>query len=110
MLKLNTHRTFEQNVAVEYADEQGKTQKGEFGATFKIMPTTQLLDDKNGDKRMLDLVLVGVNEADLEILDEDDNKLVGEGLIEALKADPTTANALMDAYNAGISKKGRKRI
>jgi len=110
MLKLNTHRTFTQKVVVPFIDDAGDSKKGEFDATFKIMPTKELLDEKNSDKRMLDLVLVGVQESDLDIRDEDDRKLSGDELIEALKSDPTVANALIEAYNDGITKKGRKRI
>lgn len=110
MLKLNTHRTFSQAVTVAFIGDDGSSQKGEFGATFKIMPTKELLDDKNFEKRMLDLVLVSVEETDLDIRDADDHKLSGDELIEALKSDPTVANALIEAYNAGVTKKGKKRI
>ena len=108
-LRLNTRRTFTKPVNVEWLDDNGKTQKGSFGATFKIMPTTELMDDSNSEKRLLDIVLVSVNESDLELLDENEKVLTGDALLEAAKTDPTIANALQDAYNAGIAKKGRNR-
>lgn len=109
MLKLNTHRTFPMSVNVDYLDDAGKPQKGAFSATFKILPTTELMDESNSEKRMLDLVLAGIKEDELELIGADDQPLKGDALLEAAKADPTLANALIDAYNQGIAKKGRKR-
>ena len=108
-LRLNTHRTFPMAVNVDFLDDAGKPQKGSFGATFKILPTTELMDESNSEKRMLDLVLVSIKEDELELIGADGQLLKGDELLEAAKADPTLANALIDAYNLGIAKKGRKR-
>ncbi|CUB03162.1 hypothetical protein [Marinomonas fungiae] len=109
-LRLNTHRTFAKSVNIEYLDDNGKTQKGAFGATFKILPNTELMDDSNSGKRVLDMVLVSIKEDELELIGADGQPLKGAELLEAAKADPTIANALMDTYNEGVAKKARNRI
>ena len=108
-LRLNTRRTFTKPVNVEWLDDNGKTQKGSFGATFKIVPNSDLSDDNNSEKRLLDLVLVSVNESELELVDENDKVLTGDALLEAAKSDPTLVTALQDAYFSGVAKKGRNR-
>lgn len=109
-LRLNTHRTFPAPVNVDFLDDTGETQKGTFGAVFKVMPTTELMDDSNKDTRMLDLVLVSIKDDELELVNADGEVLKGDALMEAAKADPTLANAMLEAYNQGLAKKGRKRI
>ncbi|OPX57072.1 hypothetical protein SAMN02745127_02067 [Oceanospirillum multiglobuliferum] len=109
-LRLNTHRTFPAQVIVDFLDDAGKVQKGTFGAVFKVMPTTELMDESNSEKRMLDLVLVSINDDELELVGADSEVLKAGKLLEAAKADPTLANAMLEAYNQGLAKKACKRI
>jgi len=93
MLKLNTNRTFTVPVPVAYVDEQGKDQNGAFGATFRILSQDEAAD--HPDKRLLDLVLVAVD--DIELTDAD-GRLTGSALLAACKADPTLSTALVSRY------------
>lgn len=110
MLKLNTHRTFKAPVEVVSINEDGIEVTGSFGATFKIKPSTEVFTAENKNTRLLDIVLVKVNEDDLDIKDEDGKRLEGDALLEALKVDPDTAKALVDTYYDNIGKKSRGRI
>ena len=107
MLKLNTTRTFPTPVTVHFQDESGKSQKGTFNATFKVMPVDQVTDESNSDKRLLDLVLVDVSQ--IELVDEQGNTLEGDALLEACKNDPAISAAMMATYNEQLAKKNLKR-
>lgn len=108
-LKLNTHRTFTAPCTVHFQDDNGKPASGSFGATFKVTALDALRDDANTDKSLLDLVLVGVNEEELELQDESGQRLTGEALLKAVKVDPAISMALVSTYNEQITKKNLKR-
>jgi hypothetical protein len=107
MLKLNTSRSYPYPVTVHFFDEQGKPQQGTFKAQFKVVAADRLRDEENADKRLLDLVLSGVEE--LELNDADGQRLTGEALLEAVKNDPCLSLATVNAYNESIVKKNRAR-
>jgi hypothetical protein len=107
MLKLNTTRSYPFPVTVHYYDENGRAQQGKFNAQFKVVPADQLQDDENADKRLLDIVLLGVDK--LELVDVDNNVLEGDALLDACKNDPSISTALVNAYHASIAKKNRAR-
>jgi len=100
MFKLNTQRTYRQPVKVVIYDEQGKEQTGQFTALFKVLPQS---GDVEGN--LLDHVLKGVE--DIEVPGEDGAPLQGEALLDAVKKDPSTATALVAAYQDSILKKNR---
>lgn len=106
MFKLNTKRTYNYPVSVNIFDGE-KEQTGKFTAVFKVAPTSALLDPENEGKRLLDIVLVGVE--GVEVAGEDGKPLQGEELLTALKDDPATANAIVAAYQESITKKNRPR-
>ncbi|WP_417594975.1 hypothetical protein [Oceanospirillum sp.] len=108
-LKLNTNRTFNAPCTVYFQDENGKPASGSFGATYKVVPMDSLKDEHNSDKTLLDLVLVSVNESELELQDENGNRLTGDDLIRAVKNDPAISMALVSTYNEQITKKNLKR-
>ena len=108
-LKLNTNRTFTSPCTVHFQDETGKPASGSFGATYKVVPMDSLKDEHNSDKTLLDLVLVSVNESELELQDENGNRLTGDDLIRAVKNDPAISMALVSTYNEQITKKNLKR-
>lgn len=107
MLKLNINRTFPAAVTVHLIDEEGKSQKGEFKAVFKVLSSDQATDEANSDKRLLDLVLVSVS--DIELTGADDKELEGEALLKAVKADPALSTALIATYNESLTKKNLRR-
>lgn len=108
-LKLNTHRTFNAPCTVHFQDDNGKPASGSFGATFKVAALDALRDDANTDKSLLDLVLVGVNEDELDLADENGQRLTGDALLKAVKVDPAISMALVSTYNEQITKKNLKR-
>lgn len=107
MFTLNTRRTFKYPVQVTIFDGE-KEVTGKFTGEFKVMPNTELSKPENEGKRLLDLVFV--NAYDIEVAGDDGRPLQGEALLEALKADPATSNALISAYQESITKKNRPRI
>jgi hypothetical protein len=107
MLKLNTSRSFPAPVTVHFRDEDGKDQKGQFNAVFKVIPADQLQSDANHEKRLLDLVLVSVSH--IELADENGESLQGNELLEACKNDPAISTALMSTYSENVAKKNLKR-
>ena len=107
MLKLNTTRTFPAPVTVHFLDEAGKSQKGTFNATFKVLPSDEITDNSNADKRLLDLVLVEVK--DIELADQNGVALEGDALLEACKNDPAISAAMMSTYSDQLAKKNLKR-
>lgn len=108
MLKLNTTRTFSSAVTVHFVSEEGRAEKGDMKAVFKVMPTDQLQDEGNSDKRLLDLVLVSVS--NIELADEEGNTLEGAALVDACKNDPSISSALVATYSEKLTKKNQKRI
>lgn len=106
MFKLNTARTYKYPVSVTVFDGE-KEQTGNFRAEFRVMSNTDLTDPENRDKRLLDLVLIGVE--DIEVPGKDGIPLQGEKLLDALKADPAASMALVNAYQESITKKNRPR-
>jgi len=106
MFRLNTQRTYKYPVTVTVYDGD-KEQSGTFRAEFRVVPSTELQDSANRDKRLLDLVLFGVE--DIEVTGKDGAVLTGEELLSALKADPATSLALVNAYQESITKKNRPR-
>ncbi len=104
MLKLNTTRTFPKDVTVPYFDEDGKKQKGKFTAIYKVVPTDELESEENKDKRLLDVVLHGVE--NLQLTDEDGRVLEGEELLRAAKLDPEIGGAMVITYREVVGKKG----
>lgn len=106
MFKLNTMRTYMYPVSVTIYDGD-KEVSGTFRAKFKVLPTTEIADSANRDKRLLDLVLVDVE--DVEVDGKDGQALTGDELLEALKADPAASTALINAYQESITKKNRPR-
>jgi hypothetical protein len=106
MFKLNPRRSFRCPVNVTVL-EGDKEQTGSFTAEFQVTPTTAFTDSANRDKRLLDLVLIGVE--GVEVDGEDGKPLQGDDLLNALKADPATSLALVNAYQEGITKKNRPR-
>lgn len=109
MLTLNTTRTFPTPVTVYFIDEDGKSQKGTFTARFKVLPTDELTDESNSDKRLLDLVLDSVDEDSLNLKSPTGERLTGDSLLNAAKADPAISSAMMSTYNEKIAKKNLKR-
>lgn len=107
MLKLNTTRSFPAPVTVHFRDEEGKDQKGQFNAVFKIIPSDQLQSEENHEKRLLDLVLTSVS--NIELADEDGQALQAGELLEACKNDPAISTALISAYSENVAKKNLKR-
>lgn len=106
MFKLNTARCYQYPVSVTIFDG-GKEQTGSFTATFKVLPNSALRDDKNADKSLLDLVLVGVE--GVEVLGDDGKPLQGEALTRAMKDDPSVSVAMVAAYQESVTKKNRPR-
>lgn len=107
MFKLNTQRTYKYPVSVTIFDRD-QEQTGTFTAVYKVVPNSVLKDPENADKRLLDLVLVGVE--GVEVDGEDGKPLQGDALLQALKDDPATSVALVNAYQESITKKNRPRI
>ncbi|MGH1461001.1 MAG: hypothetical protein ACRBB6_03085 [Neptuniibacter sp.] len=107
MLKLNTERSFKAPVTVRFMDEDGTSQKGTFNAKFKVVSTDTLQEEENADKRLLDLVLLEVN--NIELADASGNPLEGEALLEACKSDPSISTALVATYGEQTAKKNLKR-
>lgn len=103
MLKLNKSRTFDSPVTVKFTDENGKPASGKMSATFKIVGADTLEAEENAKKRLLDLVLVDVG--DIELADDAGAALSGSDLIDACKADPCIAPALIRTYNENTGKK-----
>lgn len=106
MFKLNPTRTFTYPVAVTVFDGD-KEISGNFTGEFRVVPNTELMSPENKDKRLLDLVLVGVD--GIEVPGDDGKPLQGEALLDALKADPAVSTALINAYQESITKKNRPR-
>ncbi len=106
MFKLNTQRSYQYPVSVVIFDGE-KEQTGKFTATFKVLPNSQIRDPENADKKLLDLVLVGVD--GIEVAGEDGRPLQGDALLQALKDDPAVSVALVAAYQESITKKNRPR-
>ena len=106
-LKMNLSRQFGAPVTVHFHDESGNPAKGSFGATFKIVPFDELQEKE--DASYLDMVLVGVKEDDLELYDEQNQRLTGDKLLDAVKNDPAISSALVKTYNEAITKKNRMR-
>lgn len=106
MFKLNTERTYKWPVTVTVYNGD-KEQSGTFRAEFRVVPNDELTDSANRDKRLMDLALVGVE--DVEVTGKDGKLLQGEELLSALKADPATNLALVNAYQESITKKNRPR-
>ena len=99
-LKLNIERTYKHPVTVNHFDETGKMQTGSFVGVFRV---TKADDYKSEDKRLIDIILVGVE--GLELLDEHGNALVGNDLLDAVRNDTELAMACIDAYNGSVEKK-----
>ena|SRR5690554_1298293 len=106
MFKLNTERTYKYPVTVTVYNGD-KEQSGTFRAEYRVVPTTELTNSSNRDKRLLDLVLVNVE--DIEVTGKDGKVLQGDELLDAMKADPATSLALVNAYQESITKKNRPR-
>lgn len=106
MFKLNTQRSYQYPVSVVIFDGE-KEHTGKFTATFKVLPNSQIRDPENADKKLLDLVLVGVD--GIEVPGEDGRPLQGDALLQALKDDPAVSVALVAAYQESITKKNRPR-
>lgn len=106
-LTLNLERTFIAVVNVHHQDDSGKPKKGSFEATFKVLPSNKI--EEHEEARLLDLVLVSVNEDHLKIADGTGKKLTGDALIEGLKNDPAVSAAMVSTYTAEVAKKNLKR-
>jgi len=106
MFKLNPTRTFRYPVSVVIFDGD-KEVTGQFTAEFRVLPATAMRDPENENKRLLDLVLVGVD--GVEVPGKDGRPLQGDELLDALKADPSVSTALVNAYQESITKKNRPR-
>lgn len=104
MLRLNTNRTFTVPVPVTYVDEEGGEQTGKFTATYKILSGTEAEHPDNTGKRLLEIVVVKVHD-DLQLFDNEEQKLEGEDLKAAAIADPTLAHALVTTYWDNAIKK-----
>lgn len=107
MLKLNTHRTFPAPVTVHLRDDEGNESQGQFTAIFKILPTDKALDKEFSDKRLVDLVVVGVR--DIELTGPEGEPLEGEALLEACRNDPAISAALVATYQEEVGKKNLRR-
>lgn len=107
MLKLNTTRSFPAPVTVHFRDEDGKDQKGQMAAVFKVVSADELQSEANHEKRLLDLVLTEVSE--IELIDENGDALQGNELLDACKNDPAISTALMSTYSENVAKKNLKR-
>lgn len=106
MFKLNLSRTFRYPVSVVIFDGD-KEVTGQFTAEFKVASATDLKHPENENKRLLDIVLVGVD--GVEVSGADGKPLQGDELLTALKADPSVSTALVNAYQESITKKNRPR-
>lgn len=107
MLKLNPNRTYRYPVTVTLYDEQGKEQPGRFTATFRVLPHSQMERPDLADQKLLDLVLVSVE--DVEVPGPDGHPLAGDALMGALKDDPSVSTALVNAYQESVVKKNLAR-
>jgi len=101
MFTLNTNRTCRLPVTVTLYDDDGKEQKGQFSATFKVLPTNEVRS-MSSDESLLDKVLVAVH--DIEVPGKE-----GDELLAAIKHDPSTATALIGAYTEHVVKKNQVR-
>ena len=104
MFKLNIKRTYQYPVAVTVLDGN-QEQTGEFTATFRVVSNDELRSPENAKKTLLDMVLVSVE--GIEVDGADGQPLTGEALLNAVKADPATATALVTAYQESVTKKNR---
>lgn len=107
MFVMNQERTFETPVVVHTHDSNGKPVQGKFRATFKIVKTTDMMDEENADERFLDMILVSVK--GLTINDDKGKPLPAEDLLEACKSDPEISIALVSTYNQKITSKNLKK-
>lgn len=106
MLKLQTNRTFTVPVPVTFTDEGGQFQDAQFKATYRMMSDKQAEDPENQGKRLLEMVLLSVDE--IELSDDQGNVLQGDDLRTACLFDHTLATALTNAYWAHAAKKPRR--
>lgn len=106
-LKMNTARTFDATVIVYHHDESGQSTKGTFGAKFKVVPFDKAKEE--AEASLIDLILVSVKEDDLELTNEDGQRLVGDDLMHFIKNDPSISTAVMATYNESLTKKNLKR-
>lgn len=104
MFVVNTNRTYDYPVKVTLR-EGTEERAGEFTATFKVLPNSVGTAPENAHKRALDLVLVDVK--GVEVPGPDGQPLTGDALLTALKDDPCTSAALLEAYRESISKKSQ---
>lgn len=107
MFEVDLNRTFEAPVTVHSHSPEGKPISGKFRATYKIVPTTELTNVENEDKRLLDLVLKDVS--GLTIRGEDKAELEDDELLEAAKADPEISMAMISTYNEKTARKNLKK-
>lgn len=105
MLKRNIERTFSLPIQIDCLEEDGRTTRGEFGATFRMMSQAEIRGDE--EARLLDKVLIGIK--DLELCGTDGAPLAGEKLLQAVKDDPELGSALVNAYLENVIKKPTRR-
>lgn len=105
MLKRNIERTFTIPIQIDCLEEDGRTTRGEFGATFRMMSQAEIRGDE--DARLLDKVLLEVR--DLELCGPDGAPLTGKALLQAVKDDPELGSALVNAYLENVIKKPTRR-
>ena len=103
MFELNKGRTFKAPVVIHSMTAEGAHRSGQIKATFRVVDTDELTEDHNEEKRLLDLVLVSVDE--LVIRDEAGEEILGDELLTAVKADPEVATALVRVYRERITRK-----
>ena len=102
-LKLNLDRKYKHPVEIKYYNDAGQIQTGTFTGIFRV---TKLTDFEGDDKRLIDLVLLGVE--GLELTDEHGNLLEGSALLDAVKNDSDLVGACLDAFTVSVEKKRTK--
>lgn len=107
-VRLNTERSFWTPVPLAWLDPDGKQQEGSFRAKFRVMSGDELEAEDNQDKRLVDLVLLDLDE--LELVGDGGELLEGEALLEAAKMDPAIGAALLETYREANRKKPRRKI
>ena len=101
MFKLNVDRVFKAPVSVCLVDEAGNAVDGDFQATFRVLPHDEA--KKDGDKPLLDLVLVELH--DIELTGKDGQALHGDDAVAAARNDPALSSALVRSYWEHVAKK-----
>lgn len=105
MLKRNIERRFTIPIQIDCLEEDGRTTRGEFRASFRMMSQAEIRGDE--EARLLDKVLLDVS--DLELCGTDGKPLSGKDLLQAVKDDPELGSALVNAYLENVVKKPTRR-